>query len=140
MATLDPPTCRRLLVAADHGVLATIGDERPHLVPVVYAVDGDRVLSAIDQKPKTTRRPARVANLDRDPRCTLLVEHYEDDWDRLWWVRVDGTATVDGSAEAVGRAARLLATRYPQYLAQPPQGPAILISIEHLSGWAAREP
>jgi PPOX class probable F420-dependent enzyme len=139
MPSLDSTTSRFLVAAADHGVLATAGDGRPHLVPVVYAVDGDTVVTAIDHKPKSTRRLARLHNLERDPRCTLLVDHYEDDWDRLWWVRVDGTAVVDGTPATVESAARLLAERYPQYEEDPPPGPVIRMTIERVTGWAASE-
>ncbi len=137
MPSLDSSTARFLVAAADHGVLATAGDGRPHLVPVVFAVDGDTVVTAVDHKPKSTRRLARLYNLERDPRCTLLVDHYEDDWDRLWWVRVDGTAVVDGAPPAVESAARLLAERYPQYEEDPPPGPVIRMTIERVTGWAA---
>ncbi len=69
--------------------------------------------------------------------CTLLVEHYESDWDRLWWVRVDGVGVVDHSADALASATSLLAERHVRYRAEPPPGPVIVITVERLSGWAA---
>jgi len=72
--------------------LATVRpDGAPHLVPVVFAVevaaDGDRVHLAVDAKPKRTRNLQRLVNLRAEPRCALLVDHYADDWSRLWWGR-----------------------------------------------------
>ncbi len=139
MPSLDSNTARFLVAAADHGVLATAGDGRPHLVPVVYAVEGDTVVTAVDHKPKSTGGwlGCTTSSGIRDAR--LLVDHYEDDWDRLWWVRVDGTAVVDGSPSAVESAARLLAERYPQYEEDPPPGPVIRMTIERVTGWAATD-
>ena len=84
------------LRASDHGVLATVHPERGvDAVPVVFAVDGERILLPVDTvKPKSTTRLQRLANLADDPRCVLLVDHYDEDWSTLWWVRVHGTATV----------------------------------------------
>lgn len=137
MPLLAAANCRRLIAAARHGVLATNGETHPHQVPIVYAIEGDTLVTAVDHKPKSTTGLARVANLTRNPRCSVLVEHYDDDWDRLWWVRIDGNGAVDGSPTAVAAAGRLLARRYSQYQRQPPQGPVITVSIERLVGWAA---
>ena len=60
--------------------LATIDpDGRPHLVPIVFALDGERLYSAVDAKPKRSRRLRRVANARERPDVTVLVDHYEDD-------------------------------------------------------------
>lgn len=64
----------------------------PHVVPVVFAVVGDVVFTAVDAKPKSTRSLRRLANIEAKPRVSMLVDHYEEDWSALWWVRVDGTA------------------------------------------------
>ncbi len=80
--------------------LATAGpDGRPHLVPVVFALHDGVVYTAVDAKPKTTQRLRRLTNIERNPQVTLLVDHYDEDWTQLWWVRADGIATIhhDGS-------------------------------------------
>ena len=132
--------------------LATIGPAgRPHLVPVTFALDGDRIYTVVDAKPKTTANLRRLRNIAADPRVTVLADHYEDDWDRLWWVRADGVAAILGGpaqppgqpAGAAGPAAgtagplALLAARYPRYRADPPPGPLIRIQVERWTGWAA---
>ena len=62
----------------------------PHLVPVVFARDQADLVTAVDGKPKSGKVLARIDNITRDPRVTLLADHYEEDWSSLWWVRVDG--------------------------------------------------
>ena len=77
----------RLFAAAPVARLATVGpDGCPHLVPVVFAVDGDVVYTAVDGKPKVSLRLRRLANIAARPQVSLLVDHYDDDWSRLWWV------------------------------------------------------
>jgi PPOX class probable F420-dependent enzyme len=107
---------------------------RPHLVPIVFAVAGDEVVSAVDAKPKRTTALRRLANVRENPRVALLADHYEDDWDALWWVRADGTARV---AERDGRVVELLAARYEQYRERPPGGPVLAVTVERWSGWRA---
>jgi PPOX class probable F420-dependent enzyme len=93
----------------------------------------------VDHKPKTTTRLQRLANIEANPGISLLVDHYDDDWDRLWWVRVDGMAQVveDGTEWEAARQA--LASKYHQYQGTPPSGPAVLITIGEISGWAGSE-
>lgn len=117
--------------------LATVGaDARPHLVPVVFAVRHDVVFTAVDAKPKTTRRLRRLANIEHNPRVSLLVDQYDDDWTQLWWVRADGVATIhrDGGVVTTGRAA--LRAKYPQYEAVPLDGPVIEIVVDRWRGWS----
>lgn len=122
--------------------LATITpDGLPHLVPVVFAVDEDFstgrdvVYTAVDAKPKTTRRLRRLANIESNPRVSLLVDRYAEDWQQLWWVRADGVATIhtDGAAMDTGR--RLLQAKYRQYQSVPLDGPVIAISVQRWSSW-----
>ena len=88
---LDPLRARGLFGAAEVARLATVAaDGAPHLVPVCFALAGDVVYSAVDGKPKRTPDLARLANIAAEPRVALLADHYEEDWTRLWWVRVDG--------------------------------------------------
>lgn len=109
------------------------------LVPVCFALDGERIVSAVDHKPKTTTALARLADIERSARATLLVDRYDDaDWSALWWVRISGPAVVHAptdprSAVAVSR----LAEKYPQYRQSPPVGPTYSIAIENLTWWNA---
>src|SRR5690625_4498503 len=66
----------------------------PHLVPIVFALDNDVIYTGVDAKRKTTQRLRRLANIESDPRVSLLVDHYADDWTQLWWVRADGVAVI----------------------------------------------
>jgi PPOX class probable F420-dependent enzyme len=116
--------------------LATVSAEgRPHVVPIVFALDGDTLYFAVDAKPKRTTSLARLKNIAANPAVSVLVDHYEDDWTKLWWVRADGTAhiiTDDANAE---RAIDLLAKRYQQYVTERPRGPVVAIHIDRLTGW-----
>ncbi len=110
----------------------------PHLVPVVFALEGDTVWTAVDGKPKATRALRRLANIEAHPRVSVLVDHYDEDWSRLWWVRADGDAAVlpvDGVAGAAGLSS--LVSKYPQYREQAPPGPLIRVTIDTWRSWRA---
>lgn len=113
----------------------------PHLVPVVFAVDGDTILTAVDRKPKRTTALKRLANVRANPHVALLADHYaDDDWDALWWVRADGEARVlEPGDPLAGRAVQLLGARYAQHRAEPPEGPVLAIAVTRWSGWTARQ-
>ena len=106
---------------------------RPHVVPICFAIEGETLYTAVDEKPKRTRRLRRLLNIEAEPRVEVLVDHYEEDWSRLWWVRLRGTARVGDDPRAI----ELLAAKYPQYRAQPPRGPVIAVEIEERSEWTA---
>ena len=113
--------------------LATVGaDGAPHLVPIVFAVAGDVIHSAVDAKPKRHRNLRRLANIAHEPRVSLLADHYDDDWTRLWWVRADGIARVTDTS-AAGLAA--LRAKYPQYQQAPPAGPFITVQVSRWTAW-----
>ena len=116
--------------------LATVdAGGKPHVVPICFAVAKDSIYFAVDAKPKRTRDLKRLLNIAVNPSVSVLVDHYEDDWTRLWWVRIDGRARVlTGGAEA-DRALDLLVERYPQYGSIRPAGPVVAISIDRMSGW-----
>jgi PPOX class probable F420-dependent enzyme len=120
--------------------LATITpDGRPHLVPIVFALRGDTVYSAVDAKPKRTLQLARLANVVTRPQASVLADHYEEDWSTLWWVRGDGRARVlePGAPEAeaeAGDAIARLRERYPQ---QQVTGAVLALDVARWSGWAA---
>jgi PPOX class probable F420-dependent enzyme len=131
---------RRLFAQARVARLATAdAGGRPHLVPVVFAVEGDAVFSAVDAKPKRTTALRRLENVRQNPRVALLADHYDDaDWNALWWVRADGLARVlDAEAAEARRGIALLAERYAQYRATPPHGPVLAVAVERWSGWRA---
>jgi PPOX class probable F420-dependent enzyme len=137
---VHPADARARFAAARVARLATVGaGGRPHLVPVVFALDGDTIYSAVDDaKPKATLRLRRLANIAVNPSVALLADRYEDDWSALWWVRADGTARAIEPAEPeAARARDLLAARYEQYRVAPPPGPVIAVAVERWSGWSA---
>jgi PPOX class probable F420-dependent enzyme len=110
----------------------------PHVVPMVFAVAGDVIYSAVDAKPKRTTALRRLANVRANPRVAVLADRYDEDWTALWWVRADGTARVlEPTEPEAGRARALLADRYPQYRREPPAGPVLAIDVTRWSGWSA---
>jgi PPOX class probable F420-dependent enzyme len=132
---------RELLGGARVARLATVArDGRPRIVPITFVLAGEVVYHAVDDKPKATRRLARLEDLAADPRASVLADHYEDDWSALWWVRADGRARVleDVSGEEAARALELLVQRYAQYRERRPAGPVIALDVERITGWAAR--
>jgi PPOX class probable F420-dependent enzyme len=112
--------------------LATVdASGRPHLVPICFAIEGDTLYTAVDEKPKRTRRLQRLANIEANPTVEVLIDHYEEDWSRLRWVRLRGPARIVEDRAAVD----LLVAKYPQYREQPPAGPVIAMTIEERSEW-----
>ena len=129
---------RQRFEAAAVARLATVGPAgRPHLVPVTFAVEGDIIYTAVDAKPKRGPRLQRLRNIAVNPHVALLADHYDPDWDRLWWVRADGLATIQEQPSAVSGLPGLLAGRYPQYREQPPTGPVIRVAVRRWTGWSA---
>jgi len=126
--------------ASPVAMLATAGtDAVPHLVPVVFALPDHRtdlLYTAVDAKPKTTQRLRRLANIESNPAVSLLVDHYDDDWSALWWVRADGVAAIhhDGVQMATGYA--LLREKYPQYQRVQLDGPVVTVEIRRWSSWS----
>lgn len=136
MPTLDADDARRRFAAARVARLATVSaDGQPHLVPVVFAVEGDTVLMAVDEKPKRHRGLKRLRNIDDNPAVSLLVDHYDDDWEQLWWVRADGRATVTDAPPVLARVRDALGARYRQERGDPPAGPAITVEVGRWTGW-----
>ncbi|WP_042434434.1 TIGR03668 family PPOX class F420-dependent oxidoreductase [Streptacidiphilus anmyonensis] len=134
---LDPTEARRRLEAARSARLATASASGvPHLVPITFAVDDDRLFFVIDHKPKTTANLRRLRNISENPHVSVLVDHYADDWEQLWWVRADGIAEVWHGGVERHRAVELLAAKYPQYRAAVPDGPVVVISLGQVTGWS----
>ena len=112
----------------------------PHVVPIVFASDGDNLITAVDHKPKRTTALRRLANIAQNPHVAVLVDHYTEDWNRLWWARADGLAKVltPDTEEFTGALDRLV-SRYVQYQQHRPAGPVIKIEVHRWSGWSAVE-
>ena len=115
--------------------LATVGaDGRPHVVPICFAVKGDTLYTAVDEKPKSTRRLRRLANIEANPRVEVVVDRWDEDWSKLWWVRLAGEARV---VEHDARGLELLQAKYPQYRDAPPAGPFVVVTIDARRAWTA---
>ncbi len=148
---LEVADARRRFASVRVARLATVDpDGRPHLVPFTFALGSrargagfspeDFIYSAVDAKPKSSTDLRRLRNIRANPRVAVLADHYEDDWDGLWWVRADGRAAILDDPAAMAPALALLIRRYPQYRGQPPGGPVISIRVTRWTGWAAGPP
>lgn len=132
-----------LLRDARRATLATIApDGRPRLVPVCFVAIDDVIWSPLDEKPKSVDDPrglARVRDIERDPRVTLLVDRWSEDWSELGWMRLEGQAQVVEFADpAIVEALR---AKYPQYAGHDLESrPMIRITIERAVDWAASTP
>jgi PPOX class probable F420-dependent enzyme len=141
---LDPDECRKRFAAADHAVLAVNGsDGAPLVVPTTFALmtssSGDVLTFAVDHKPKSTTRLRRLELIAKDPAVAVLVEHYDDDWSRLWWVRADGHAEILTPADdgpGWGDCLAALTRAYPPYRDTPPTGDVVRIGALRWTGWA----
>ena len=136
---MTPHEARSHFIETRVAHLATSGPRGPHVVPITFAVEGDTIVTAIDAKPKRGGPLRRIGNIEADPRVAVLVDAYDEDWNRLWWARADGQATVIGSGASWDHAIALLRARYAQYRDSPIDGPAILIRVERWTGWGASE-
>ncbi|MEU0430801.1 TIGR03668 family PPOX class F420-dependent oxidoreductase [Streptomyces sp. NPDC006290] len=159
---MDEDQARRRFLAARVATLATVDTEgRPHLVPLVFAHCGDELVTAVDHKPKRSPLLRRLRNIAGHPAVCLLVDAYDEDWERLWWVRADGDARVipppggrergerepgerePGERErgevshAYAAAVDALRDKYPQYRNRPPDGPVTVITVHRWRGWQA---
>jgi PPOX class probable F420-dependent enzyme len=135
---VDREKALRRVLSARVARLATIdADGCPHLVPIVFVIHGKTLYSAVDAKPKRSRRLRRIENARARPGVTVLVDHYEDDWSRLWWVRLDGQARVLDAGEEAELALRLLIEKYEQYRRESPNLPVLAIDIHDWHGWEA---
>lgn len=133
---MDAAEARRRLTVARVARLGTVRENgEPHLVPFVFALHGDRIYAVVDEKPKRTKGLRRLANIAAHPRVTVLVDEYDESWERLWWVRVDGHGRVVRDGPERDRAVELLTAKYPQYRDDPPTGPAIVVDIDRWRCW-----
>jgi PPOX class probable F420-dependent enzyme len=112
-------------------------DGSPHVVPIVFALVGDTVFSAVDAKPKRSTDLQRLVNVRAEPRCAVLVDHYDDDWRRLWWVRADGHGEVVDVPPAGHPGIVALVQRFSQYRDEPPSGPLLVVTVQRWTGWTS---
>ena len=135
---LDRDEARRRLIESDVARLATVRpDGRPHAVPICFTLIDDTVYSAIDEKPKSSAALQRLANIDAKPHASILADHYDRDWTRLWWVRADGTARQVADGAEREQAVAALRAKYPQYAEHRLDGAVIAIEVRSWTGWAA---
>ncbi len=139
VAEIDPAA---LFAQSPVAMLATVGpDGAPHLVPVVFAVNNDReppvVYTAVDAKRKSTRRLQRLANIEANPRVSMLVDHYDEDWAKLWWVRADGVAEIHYKGEEMATGYALLRSKYVQYQRLALDGPVVTVAVTRWASWQA---
>jgi PPOX class probable F420-dependent enzyme len=139
MADIDPAA---LFASSPVAMLATVGpDGAPHLVPVVFAVhnNGEQpvVYTAVDAKRKSTQRLRRLTNIEANPQVSMLVDHYDEDWSQLWWVRADGVAEIHHSGDEMATGYALLRRKYVQYQRLALDGPVATVTVERWAAWQA---
>ncbi len=134
---LDPEMRRRVMQARVARLATVRPDGYPHIVPITFAFDRDTIVTAVDHKPKTTSALQRLQNIEARPVVSFIVDHYEDDWSRLWWVRGDGTARIVREGPVRERAIERLAEKYPPYRDNAPQGPVIVVTFDRWASWSA---
>ena len=141
---MDRDEALERLRSARVGRIATVTlEDRPHVVPFVFALDDSsghpRAYWAVDRKPKRSEHLQRLRNIEANPAVEFVVDGYDEDWRSLWWVRASGTGRIVGSDGERSDALASLRSKYPQYEAQPPEGPFVAIDIERVSGWSSTE-
>jgi PPOX class probable F420-dependent enzyme len=133
---MDLTLARQRVRDAPVGRLGTVTlDGRPHLVPVCFALVDEIAYTAVDAKPKSTLHLRRLQNIEATPAACLLVDHYDENWTQLWWVRLDGSARVVTSVPEAAHATHALTTKYPQYDTVAIPGPVIAIEIATWTVW-----
>jgi PPOX class probable F420-dependent enzyme len=135
---MDMAEMRRRVGAARVARLATADAEgRPHIVPITFALNRETLYYAVDAKPKRTTNLKRLRNIAVNPAVSILIDQYQDDWSRLWWIRLDGRARVTTDDAEIHRALDLLSQHYAQYRATRPTGPVVAVAVDEWVGWSA---
>jgi PPOX class probable F420-dependent enzyme len=136
-----PDTQAQLREAFEYAAVARLAtidaDDRPNVVPICFAVREGTLYSAVDQKPKRSRKLKRLANIAARPSVSVLVDHYSDDWAKLWWMAAEGQAVIVDDATEAALAIDLLCAKYAQYRAAPPRGAVVAVRIDRWHGWSA---
>jgi PPOX class probable F420-dependent enzyme len=129
---------REMFASSQVAQLATVNaDGIPHLVPIVFAVSHDVIYTAVDAKRKSSQRLRRMANIEANPAVSLIVDHYDEDWSQLWWVRADGLAQIHYRGEEMATGYFELRRKYVQYQRIALDGPVIAVTVHRWSGWQA---
>lgn len=135
---MEPAEAFDLLQRSRVARMATVRpDAGPHIVPVTYAVIDETIVTMIDHKPKTTTRLQRLANIEHDPRVSLLVDEWSEDWEKLSWARFDCHGDLHEEDDVWASARDALALRYEQYRDRAPSGTAIVLTIEKITYWSS---
>ena len=133
---METAEVRRRFAASPVARMSTVRpDGGPHIVPIVFALVGDTVFSAVDAKPKRSTELQRLVNVRAEPRCALLVDRYDADWRRLWWMRADGHGEVVDVPTTEHPGIQALVQRFPQYRDEPPSGPLLVVTVQRWTGW-----
>lgn len=129
---------RGRFAAATSARLATVSPQgQPQVVPIVFALADNTLWTAVDSKPKSSPDLQRLANIRAHPRVSILVDHYDADWSKLWWVRADGAAlVVDADSDPGRRGTEQLMAKYDQYQSDPPRGPVIVVQVDTWRWWS----
>jgi PPOX class probable F420-dependent enzyme len=134
----DDKQAEAMFAESPVAMLATAGaDGVPHVVPVVFAVHNGVVYTAVDAKRKSTQRLRRLVNIEANPRVSMLVDHYDDDWTQLWWVRADGVAAIHYSGDEMAAGYALLRAKYVQYQRIALDGPVVTVEVQRWAAWQA---
>jgi PPOX class probable F420-dependent enzyme len=136
---MEPDEMRRRVDEGRVGRIATVSPGgRPHVVPFVYVLQDETLYSSVDAKPKRSPDLRRIRNLRANPAVEVVVDHYEEPWDEIWWVRMHGHGEVLESGPERDRALGLLGAKYPDYRDSPPQGAVVAVRIDRWRGWSFR--
>ena len=136
-----PDTGDELRAAFEHAAVACLAtidaDDRPNAVPICFAVRDGSLYSAVDHKPKRSRKLKRLENIAARPAVSVIVDHYSDDWTQLWWMVAEGQAEIVSEAAEAALAVDLLGAKYAQYRTTPPTGAVVALRIDRWHGWSA---
>jgi PPOX class probable F420-dependent enzyme len=135
--TLTPEDRARVAHARVARLATVRPDGTPHLVVVTFALHGDTVVTAVDDKPKRSHDLQRLRNLEERPAAAVLVDHYDEDWSRLWWVRLDGDGQVIRDEPRRTEALAPLVAKYGQYRHASPRGPVVVLTVRSAASWSA---
>lgn len=134
---LDEAEARQRFERGQVARLSTVDEDgQPHLVPIVFTIWHDEIVFAVDDKPKRGRNLKRLRNIAVNPRVSLLVDEYAEDWSRLWWVRADGRASIRTEPAEIDEPIDALVAKYPQYQRMRPAGPVVRVAVDRWTGWA----
>jgi PPOX class probable F420-dependent enzyme len=141
---MDRDDARARFAAGRVARLATLAPRRqPQLLPVAFAMgsgpEGDAITFAVDGKARSTSGLRRLQQLAANASVSLLVDHYEDDWSALWWVRADGEARVLEGGPTFRVAQSGLTAKYAAYDLAPPPGPLVVVDVKSWEWWEASD-